>query len=40
MAEFAPAHLNPPQMDRAYDLDNLKAARRFIDALIAWKEQQ
>lgn len=37
MEGFSPTYLDPPQMERFFTLDNLRAARRFIDALIEWK---
>lgn len=40
MTEYDPAELNPPQAARYLTLDNLTAARRFVDGLIAWKESQ
>ena len=38
MEGFSPTYLDPPQMERFFTLDNLHAARRFLDALITWKE--
>ncbi|WP_100498324.1 hypothetical protein [Geodermatophilus chilensis] len=38
MAEYDPAELNPPECARAFEIDNLRAAARFVAELIAWAE--
>ncbi len=38
MADYDPAELNPPQYDREFRTDNLRAAARFMTELIAWAE--
>lgn len=40
MADFDTSLLNPPQLDRAFALNNLYRARKFLDALIGWKESE
>jgi len=39
MAEYDPAELNPTQYVREFDMDNLRAAARFIDWLISWRQK-
>jgi hypothetical protein len=38
MAEYEPALLNPPQLERYLTLDSLLAVQRFADQLIAWRK--
>lgn len=38
MAEYKPALLNPPQLERYLTLDSLLAVQRFADQLIAWRK--
>lgn len=38
MAEFDPAELNPPQYEREFRADNLRAAVRFVTELTKWAE--
>lgn len=40
MADFDTSLLNPPQLERAFALNNLYRARKFLDALIGWKESE
>lgn len=40
MDNFDTSLLNPPQMERYYQLENLQYARNFIDALIEWRNAQ
>src|SRR5699024_2137602 len=40
MNNFDTSLLNPPQMERYYQLENLQYARNFIDALIEWRNAQ
>ena len=37
MADYDPALLNPPQLDRYLSLESLETVRRFADELIAWR---
>lgn len=38
MADYTPAELNPPQIARYLELENLRNAKALVDGLIAWKE--
>lgn len=38
MAEYEPALLNPPQLERYLTMDSLLAVQRFADQLIAWRK--
>lgn len=40
MAEYNPAELNPPQIDRYLDIENLRHAKALVDGLIAWRESK
>lgn len=39
MAEFSDDLLDPPQLKRNYSPDNIRAAQRFLDALLEWSTQ-
>lgn len=38
MAEYNADELNPPQLDRYYEVANLESAQRFIAELIEWRK--
>lgn len=38
MAEYDADELNPPQLDRYYEVANLESAQRFIAELIEWRK--
>lgn len=40
MDEYNPDELNPPQIARYLDIENLRHAKALVDGLIAWKESK
>lgn len=38
MADYNPAELNPPMLDRYFELGNLEAAHRLLSELIEWRK--
>ncbi|QRY43127.1 ParB N-terminal domain-containing protein [Mycolicibacterium boenickei] len=38
MSDYQPELLNPPQLERYFDIENLEAAANFVAQLIAWRK--